>query len=136
MLKVVVGDQEDLELTVSDGESHERQITEVPALLLGGQLSEKRAVSLCKLEVTEIHALKGCQERYGRRGGTANLDDASRDGFDGRSILLIGGPHLAQRRVALGQVVGRRVTDAYLGVEKDGEFVGQFGGGRAGNDLS
>ena len=135
MLEVIVGDQEDLELTVRHGESHERQITEVPALLLGGQLSEKCAVIIGELEVSEIHALKGREERHGRGRGAANLDDASRGRFGGGGLLLIGGPDLAERRVTLGQVIGRRVTDAHLCVEQDGELVGQFRGSRAGNNL-
>ena len=136
VLEVIVGDQEDLEFTVSDRECHERQVAEVPALLLGGQLGEQRTVSLRKLEVTQVHALEGREERHGRGGGATDFDDAGRGGFDGCSLLVIGGPDLAQRRVALGQVVGRRVTDAHLGVEEDGEFVSQFGGGGSGNDLS
>ena len=57
VLEVIVGDQEDLEFTVRHGESHERQITEVPALLLGGQLSEKCAVFFNETAATEIHTL-------------------------------------------------------------------------------
>ena len=135
VLEVVVGDQEDLEFTVRHGESYERQVAEVPALLLSGQLGEECAVSLSKLEVTEIHALKGREERHGRGRGATDLDDTSRGGFDGGGLLLIGRPDLAERRVALGQVVSRRVTDAHLGVEENGELVGQFRGGGAGNHL-
>ena len=135
MLEVVVGNQEDLEFTVRHGESHERQISEVPALLLGGQLSEQRAVPLCKLEVAEIHALESCQEGHGRGGGTANLDDAGGRRVNGR-CLLVGGPHLAQRRVALGQVIGRRVTDAHSASKRMASSSANSGGGGSGNDLS
>ena len=135
VLKVIVGDQEDLEFTIRHGESHERQVAEVPALLLSGQLGEERAVSLSKLEVAQVHALQGGQKRHGRRGGAANLDDTGGSRFHGRATVLLGGPHLAQRRIALGQVVGARIADAHLGIEEDGELVSQFSGRRAGDNL-
>ena len=135
VLEVVVGDQEDLEFTVGHGQRDERQIAKVPPLLLSGQLSEKRAVIIGELEVAQIHALKGSEERHGRGGGAADLDDASRGGVHDLGHFVVGGPDLAQRGVALGQVVGGRVADAHLGVEQNGELVGQLRGGGAGNNL-
>ena len=89
-----------------------------------------------ELQVAQVHALQGRQERYRRGGGASDLDDAGRSRLRDRGLFVLGGPDLAERRVALGQVVGRRVTDAYLGLEEDGELVGQLGGGGARDDLS
>ncbi len=135
MLEVVVGHQEYLELTVRHGESDERQITEVPALLLGGQLREERAVIVGKLQVAQVNALKRRQERHGRRGGAADLDDAGGLCLCGLGRFLLRGPHLTQWRISLGQVVGAGVADTDFSLEENGEFVGQLRGGRAGNDF-
>ena len=92
-------------------------------------------MSLSKLEVAQVHALQRSQERHGRRGGAANLNDTGGSRLHGRGVLLVRGPHLAQRRVTLGQVVGGRIPDAHLSIEEDGELICQFGGRRAGDYL-
>ena len=87
-----------------------------------------------QLQVAQIDALKGRQERHGGGGGATNLNDAGGRAFYG-VVFVVGGPHRAQRRGPVGQMVGAGAADAHLGVEEDGELVGKLSGRRAGDDL-
>ena len=88
-----------------------------------------------QLQVPQVDALKGRQERHGRRGGAADLNDACGLCLCGLGRFLLRGPHLTQWRISLGQVVGAGVADTDFSLEENGEFVGQLRGGRAGNDC-
>ena len=92
VLEVVVGHEENLELTVGHGQRHERQVAEVPSFLLGGKLGEERTVAVGQLQVAQVHALQGRQERD--RGGrrAPDLDDAGGRGFHGLGRVLVRGP--------------------------------------------
>ena len=86
-----------------------------------------------QLQVAQVDALKGRQQRHRRRGGASDLDDACGCALHGLVGFLLRGPHLTERGVPLRQVVGAGVANAYLSIEEDRELVGQIRGGGAGD---